>query len=61
MGKQCKRFQCFLNGPSSASLTFIFVLFTQYYRKILDFSGIQTRVGRVEGEQADHLTNSKAQ
>ena len=28
----------------------------QFYRKIVDFSGIRTRIVEVEGEQAEHMT-----
>ena len=33
----------------------------QFYRKIVDLSGIRTRIVRVEGEHADHLTTTTAQ
>ena len=40
---------------------FIFVLFKHsFYRKNLGFSGIRTRIVRVEGEHADHLTTTTA-
>ena len=29
----------------------------KFYGKIVDFSGIRTRIVRVEGTHADHLTN----
>ena len=33
----------------------------QFYRKIVDLSGIWTRIVGVEGEHADHLTTTTAQ
>ena len=33
----------------------------QFYRKIVDLSGIRTRIVGVEGEHADHLTTTTAQ
>ena len=40
---------------------FIFVLFNNnFYRKIVDLSGIRTRIVGVEGEYADHLTTTTA-
>ena len=33
---------------------------TQFYRKTVGFSGIQTRIVGVEGEHADHLTTTEA-
>ena len=32
----------------------------QFYRKIVDHSGIRTRIVGVEGEHADHLTTTTA-
>ena len=32
----------------------------QFYRKIVDFSGIRTQVIRIEGEHTDHLTITTA-
>ena len=32
----------------------------QFYRNIIDLSGIRTRIVRVEGEHADHLTTTTA-
>ena len=32
----------------------------QFYRKIVDLSGIRTRIVGVEGEHADHLTTTTA-
>ena len=43
----------FLKGP------FLFI-FNNFYRKIVDSSGIRTRIVRVEGEHADHLTTTRA-
>ena len=49
------------NGPTPASFLFIFVLFNNnFYRKIVDLSGIRTRIVGVEGEHADHLTTTTA-
>ena len=31
----------------------------QFNRKIVDFNGIQTRIVKVEGKHADHLTTAK--
>ena len=45
------------NGPINLFL-FIFALFK--YRKIVDFSGIQTQIVGVEGEHPDHLTTTTA-
>ena len=33
----------------------------QFCSKMLDFSGIRTRIVGLEGDQADHLTTTKAQ
>ena len=33
----------------------------QFYRKIVNFSGIRTLIVRAEGEHADHLTTTTAQ
>ena len=46
------------NEPSQASL-FIFVLFNNnFYRKLVDSSGILTRTVRIEGEHDDYLTTT---
>ena len=42
----------FKNDPFLVS----FVIFT-YYWKTVGFGGIRTRIVRVEGQHADHLTN----
>ena len=34
---------------------------TQFYRLTVGFSGIRTRIVRVEGEHADHITITAAQ
>ena len=40
---------------------FIFILFKhKFYRKTAGINGIQTRIVRVEGEHADHLTTTTA-
>ena len=45
----------FKNGPSLASFLFIFVpIKYKLYRKIVEFSGIRTRIVEVEGEHSDH-------
>ena len=45
----------FKNGPSLASFLFIFVpIKYKLYRKIVEFSGIRTRIVQVEGEHSDH-------
>ena len=52
----------FKYGPTPASFLLIFVLFKyKFYRKTEGISGIQTRFVGVEGEHADHLTNTTAQ
>ena len=53
------------NGPTPASILFIFVLFKhKFNRKTIVVSGIRTRIvdrsRRVEGEHADHLTTTTA-
>ena len=49
------------SGPTPASFLFIFVLFKHNFtEKTVGFSGIRTRVVRVEGEQADYLTTIRA-
>ena len=45
----------FLNGPTPASFSLFF------YRKIVDFRGIRTRIVRSECEHTDHLTTTSAQ
>ena len=53
---------CFLSVPNPASFLFIFVIFKHNITdKTVGFSGIQTRIIRVEGEHADHLTTTTAQ
>ena len=40
---------------------YLFSFFSKiYYRKTVDFTKIQTRIGRIEGEHADHLTTTTA-
>ena len=47
----------FFKWTNSGLFLFIFVLFKpKFYRKTLDASGIRTRIVRVEGNHADHLT-----
>ena len=51
----------FKNGPTPASLLFIFVFIKHnLYRKTVGVSGIRTRIVGVEGEHADHLTTTTA-
>ena len=45
------------NGPIPASFCFFQ---TQFYRRIVDFSGIRTQNVGEEGEHADHLTTTTA-
>ena len=43
---------------------FVYYLFfwkTNFTEKTVDFSGIRTRIDRVEGKHADHCTTTKAQ
>ena len=37
-----------------------FLSLQQFYRKIVDFSGIRTRISGVEGKHTDHLTITMA-
>ena len=50
MGRPCPHF-----------VYFLFFLNTNFTEKSCGFSGIRTRIVRVEGEHADHLTNTTAQ
>ena len=51
----------FTNGPTQASFLLIFGLFNNnFYRKIVDFSGIRTRIVDAGGKHADHLTTTSA-
>ena len=52
----------FLNGPTPASFC-LFLLFTntKFTEETVGFSGIRTRIVRVEGEHADHFTTTTAQ
>ena len=54
-------FFSFLKWANSGLFLFIFVLFKHNFtEKTVGFSGIRTRVVRVEGEQADYLTTIRA-
>ena len=44
------------NGPTQASFCLNSSFQQQFYRKIVDFSGIRTHIVRVEGTHAVHLT-----
>ena len=49
------------NGPTPASFClFLFFSNTIFTEKTADISGIGTRIVRVEGEHADHLTTTMA-
>ena len=50
----------FLNGPTQTF--FYFLLFKHKFlqKKTVGFSGIRTRIVRVEGEHSDHLTTTTA-
>ena len=53
--------QFFKKWANPGLFLFIFVLFKhKLYKKTVGFSGIQTRIVRVEGEHADHLTTTAA-
>ena len=52
----------FFKWANPGFFLFIFILFKhKFYRKNVGFSLIRTRIVRVEGELADHLTNTTAQ
>ena len=49
----------FLNGQLSASISFFWLLPSDFYIiKIVDVSGVRTQRVVVEGEHADHLTTT---
>ena len=49
----------FKNEPTSASFWLLSFFFKQkFYTKNVGFSRIRTRIDRVEGEHADHLTTA---
>ena len=51
----------FLKWANPGPFLFVFVLFKhKFYRKTACFSRIRTRIVRVEGEHADHLTTTTA-
>ena len=51
----------FFNGGTPASFCFYFLSFKlQFYKKIVDFSRVRTRIVGIEGEHDDHLTTTTA-
>ena len=53
--------KCFLKKTGQPGLFLFFRSFQiQFYRKIVDFSGIRTQIVGIEGEHADHLTTTTA-
>ena len=51
----------FLNGPTPAYFCLLLFFQQKLDRKIIDFSGIQTRITRVEGAHADQFDDHHAQ
>ena len=49
----------FKNLPIPASFLFIFVLFNNFYWKIVDFNGFRTQIVKVDSKHPYHLTTTQ--